>query len=85
MNAYQRKDLERAIHILKEASKQAAELIATVREENEESYENLPESLQVSDNGEEMKQAAETLADVELTLREAIEFAIKNVEELDLE
>lgn len=51
MNKQRRKELEKAFDMIE----QAKEIIESVKEEEEESYENLPDNFRYGDRGEEMQ------------------------------
>ena len=57
MNKARRKKLEEAFNLLDSAK----EILEAVREEEQEAYENLPESLQNSGKGEDMQNYIEML------------------------
>lgn len=48
--------------------------IDVLRDEEEESYENLPESIQMSDRGEAMSEAIDNLESAISSLEEATEY-----------
>lgn len=48
--------------------------IDVLRDEEEESYENLPESIQMSDRGEAMNEAIDNLESAISSLEEATEY-----------
>lgn len=51
MNRQRRKELEKAFDMIE----QAKEIIEAVKEEEEESYENLPDNFRYGERGEEMQ------------------------------
>lgn len=57
MNRARRKELERAVELLQ----QAQEIVASVRDDEQEAYDNLPESIQYSERGEQMSEYVDTL------------------------
>lgn len=57
MNKARRKELSKAIDLLYEA----ISIIETVKDEEEESYYNLPESLQYGERGETMQEYIDTM------------------------
>lgn len=57
MNKARRKELERAVDLLY----QAKEIIESVRDDEQEAYDNLPESIQYSERGEQMSENVDTL------------------------
>ena len=60
MNAQRRKTLAEAIdHIYK-----AYYIIETVKDEEQEAYDNLPESIQYSDRGEQMSDNIDNLDEI---------------------
>lgn len=50
MNKIRRKEIARAIELME----QAREILESVRDEEQEAYDNMPESLQGSERGEAM-------------------------------
>lgn len=72
MNKERRNRLHDVISLLDEAYN----LLCEIQEEEQESYDNLPESLQLTERGEEMEKAVETMDDWMLdidTIRENID------------
>lgn len=63
MNKPRRKELEKAMDLLR----QAFEIIETVRDEEQEAFDNLPEGLQESERGEMME---ESIYDMESAMDE---------------
>lgn len=59
MNKVRRKEISRAI----EEIENAREILEAVIEEEQESFDNLPESLQASKRGEHMEEIISTLED----------------------
>ena len=57
MNRARRKELERAVELLQ----QAQEIIGSVRDDEQEAYDNLPEGIQYSERGEQMSEYVDTL------------------------
>lgn len=57
MNRARRKELERAVELLQ----QAQEIIVSVRDDEQEAYDNLPEGIQYSERGEQMSEYVDTL------------------------
>lgn len=57
MNAARRKEIERAIDLLY----QAKEIIENVRDDEQDAYDNMPESLQYSERGERMSENVDAL------------------------
>lgn len=80
MNAKRRKEIEKIISSLENVS----ERITALYEEESEAYENLPESIQDSERGDNMlaasealenaMEAASSIEDILDSLREAIEY-----------
>lgn len=60
MNAQRRKQLAEAITLLYKAQ----EIIEWIKDEEEEAYDNLPESIQYSDRGEQMSDNVDNLGDI---------------------
>lgn len=58
MNNARRKEIARAVALLNEAQT----IIATCAEEEQEAYDNMPESLQESERGQQSYVAADTMA-----------------------
>ena len=58
MNAARRKELKRALEMLDEAKT----ILEQVAEEDQEAYDNLPESIQDSEKGEQIYDNADTLS-----------------------
>lgn len=73
MNADRRKRLRQAAALLSEAR----ELISAVQEEEQEAYDNMPESLQAGDKGTKMSETADALD----TLAQELENAESGLEE----
>jgi hypothetical protein len=75
MNNANRKRLEEATMLIN----QALEIITEVKDDEEEKFYNLPESLQSSEKGEKMQQGIEHLEEaissIEDSVIEALEFA----------
>lgn len=67
MNKARRKKLGEAFDLVNSAK----EILEDVREEEQEAYENLPESLQNSGKGEEMQNYIEMLEEAENYLDDA--------------
>lgn len=69
MNKDRRKQLDEALKLLDEAdalAQQAFEIVEAVRDEEEEAYDNLPESLQQGERGENMQSAICSLENIDL-------------------
>lgn len=60
MNAMRRKHLARAIQMIYDAQ----EIIEMVKDEEQESYDNLPEGIQDSERGETMYENIDTLGEI---------------------
>lgn len=69
MNKYRRKELEK-ISLLVEASRS---LLEEILNEEQEAFDNLPESLQYSEKGERMEEIIGYLEDSLIDLESAIE------------
>lgn len=59
MNKARRKEIARAIELIEEAR----EILENVRDEEQDAFDNLPESLQSSERGEAMEEYISTLDD----------------------
>ena len=59
MNKARRKELEKALELLEQAS----DIIDSVKVDEEEAYENLPDGLRESERGETMQEALSSLED----------------------
>ena len=75
MNKQRRKDIEKATALLE----QAREIIDTAQEEAQESYDNLPESIQESERGNAMYDNIDTLQ----TASDNISDALDTLEEIE--
>ena len=64
MNKMRRKELAKIIDLLSEAKEQ----LEAVRDDEEEAFDNLPESLQESECGQSMQNAIDAMNDVLDTL-----------------
>ena len=60
MNKIRRKEIRRAIELMEEAY----EILEAVRDEEQEAFDNLPESFQQSERGETMEDYILTLDDI---------------------
>lgn len=60
MNAMRRKHLARAIQMIYDAQ----EIIEMVKDEEQDSYDNLPEGIQDSERGETMYENIDTLGEI---------------------
>lgn len=72
MNKLRREDLTRAVALIADAK----EIIEGARDEEQESFENLPEGIQMGERGEAMEQAADRLTEA-LDQFDEIESAIE--------
>lgn len=68
MNKVRRNHLDEAISKIQEQ----LEMIMYVKDEEEEAYENMPESLQGSERGEQMSECIDTLDEAINTLDDVI-------------
>lgn len=69
MNAQRRKELKKAMELIE----QAYSIVETVKEEEIEAYENLPEGLQNTEQGQRMDEIAFELEDLIGSLEEHTE------------
>lgn len=69
MNANRRKELEKVIALIKDAEGQ----LETLKDEEQEAFDNMPESLQYSEKGERMEEVISYLEDSFSDLGSAIE------------
>lgn len=76
MNARRRKELKKAMELIE----QAWAIVEAVKEEETEAYENLPEGLQNSQQGQNMEEIAYGLEDVVGTLEEQSEYLNEIIE-----
>lgn len=60
MNKQRRKDLQKALELIAEARS----IIETAQEEEQESFDNLPESIQYGEQGERMQENADNLEEI---------------------
>lgn len=67
MNNERRRRLKKAQELLNSA----AQIVELVRDEEQDSFDNLPESFQDSDNGQRMEEAIEHLDDALSAIEEA--------------
>lgn len=74
MNNRKRNELKTAINYLQKAQ----DIIINVSNTESDNYENLPESFQLSENGEKMESAIDRLEEIE----ESIDLVIESVEEV---
>lgn len=88
MNRERRKELEKAISLLNDAQENldaAMEIVDSVKDEEQEAYDNLPESIQYGEKGDIMQENVDELDDASSELdsiRDSVEEqidAIQNV------
>lgn len=60
MNKVRRKELSRVVDLLD----QARDLLETIRDEEQEAFDNLPESIQCSERGEAMENCISTMEEM---------------------
>lgn len=77
MNASRRKSIQEIIDHLEEIKS----TIETLKDEEQEAYDNLPENLQDSERGETMEAAAESLDNVYNSIDEALESLVESLGE----
>lgn len=73
MNAARRKELKKALELLREAQDllvQASDMIEEIKSEEEESFDNLPECLQESERGEHMQECIDNLDEIYYMINE---------------
>lgn len=75
MNKYRREQIRKALQLVEEAYS----LLSVAKDEEEMAYENLPESLQLSERGEAMQENVDNLDTAVTALEEAKE-ALDNIE-----
>lgn len=68
MNKERRKIIEEAIEKINEAN----DLLATVRDEEQEAFDNLPEGIQMSERGETMEQYISDLDEIIDTIYDGV-------------
>lgn len=69
MNKQNRKQLEKAVALIA----QAQEIVETIKDEEQEKFDNLPESLQQSEKGEQFEENISALEDALGDLESATE------------
>ena len=82
MNANRRKQLDKVAALMAQASElltTAYELAEEITDEEQDAFDNLPESLQDSDRGDTMSEAIDNLE----SLKDAITTATDAIEEAD--
>jgi len=85
MNKERRKNLGEAISLLcsaQESIERAKEIVEDVRDEEQESYDNLPESLQESERGEAMQENIDNLESVSGELDDIFDNVETQIEEI---
>lgn len=75
MNRIRRKELQKAIDLLE----QAKVIIEACRDEEQDAYDNLPESLQYSERGEDMEGFVYEMEDAMDSIDSAIDTITDNV------
>ena len=68
MNKERRKIIEEAIEMINEAN----DLLATVRDEEQEAFDNLPEGIQMSERGETMERYISDLDEIIDTIYDGV-------------
>ena len=76
MNKSRRKEIEKAMELLEEAQG----IIESCRDEEQDSYDNLPESIQDGERGQSMDEAISALDDCVENIEGAIESASEAIE-----
>lgn len=69
MNSQNRKDLQKAVDLINEANS----IIETIRDEEQEKFDNLSEGLQASERGQAFEENADNLDSVFSDLENAID------------
>lgn len=69
MNAKRRKELEKVIELIEDAKNK----LEALKDEEQEAFDNMPESLQYSEKGERMEEIISNLDDSLSDLESAIE------------
>lgn len=69
MNNARRKEIKKAIGIIRTS----IDLLENILADEEESFENMPEGVKISDNGITSEEAQDSLNDAIVTLEEAVE------------
>lgn len=70
MNKQQRKSLDEAIELLE----QAQEIINTIKDEEQEKFDNLSEGLQATENNQKLETNASTLENASASVDEVLEY-----------
>ena len=76
MNAARRKELNKLIDQLEDIKSQLGEL----QQEEQDAYDNLPESLQDSERGERIQEAAENMEYAATSIDEVIDYINNAIE-----
>ena len=77
MNAKRRAAIQRIIDKIEELRSD----IEALRDEEQEAFDNLPESLQYSEKGERMEEAVSQLEYSDYSLQEAIDYLTEAIEQ----
>lgn len=77
MNATRRKELNKLIEQLEDIKIQ----IENLQQEEQDAYDNLPESLQDSERGERMQEAADELENAASSVDEVIDYINNAIEQ----
>ena len=70
MNKERRKSIERIVDKLNEIQAD----LTSIRGDEEEAYDNLPEGIQSSERGDSMQEAIDAMDDADGSLQEAIDY-----------
>lgn len=70
MNKERRKSIERIVDTLNEIQAD----LTSIRGDEEEAYDNLPEGIQSSERGDSMQEAIDAMDDADGSLQEAIDY-----------
>ena len=73
MNKERRKSIERIVDKLNEIQAD----LTSIRGDEEEAYDNLPEGIQSSERGDSMQEAIEAMDDADGSLKEAIDYLME--------
>lgn len=76
MNAQRRKEIAKAIALIEDA----IAILDYVAEEEREAYDNLPESLQLSERGERIEECADAIENVSRELTDQIDYLNNTIE-----
>lgn len=69
MNKANRKELEKAIALIKEAQ----EIVERIKDEEQEKFDNLSEGLQATEKGQKFEETVSSLEDVSSQLEDAVD------------